>query len=171
MSLSKIHISKKATIIVASSVAVVLLIGGTTVYAANSSALPGSFLYPLKQGWENISLAFASTPQSKAEIHVNIARDRIQTAADSTVAAPVLAPTLLELENNLDSALEQSKQVTSTMERKEIQESVKKEASRVESEVRHGAESESSHVADAKNIKKSSDAIKKIQTSSSAKYK
>src|SRR5208283_2770588 len=47
-----------------------------TVYAAQSST-PGSTLYPVKTGVENIQLALTTSPVAKARLYLHLAQRRI----------------------------------------------------------------------------------------------
>jgi hypothetical protein len=53
-----------------------LLMGGAAV-AASGSALPGQALYPVKKAVEKIELAFTNSPSSRAKLHLEFARRRL----------------------------------------------------------------------------------------------
>ena len=53
---------------------------GSVAYAASNS-LPGSALYPVKRAMEQVELAAATTPESKAQVHLAIADQRLTEAA------------------------------------------------------------------------------------------
>ncbi len=59
---------------------VVLSTGTVSVYAAQSS-LPGDVLYPVKMGVEKIQVAVTVNPESKAYLHLELARRRIDEVA------------------------------------------------------------------------------------------
>jgi spermidine/putrescine-binding protein len=163
--------SKRASIIVVAVAATVLALGGTSAYAAKSNALPGSALYPLKQAWEEVRLLTAMSPVSKAQTHIDIAHDRItsaQAAVSQTPApAAVLVPALQEVKQQLNAALSQSSNVTDPTKRKEIKDSISKEAADAEGELEHSSESESSS-GNKQDLKTTSDQIRQIHDQASS---
>jgi hypothetical protein len=64
-----------ATILLAAAIGL-LLLGGSAV-AASGSALPGQLLYPVKRAVEKIDLALHSDPSSRARLHLEFARRRL----------------------------------------------------------------------------------------------
>jgi hypothetical protein len=69
-----------ATVTVAVLIAVVLLAGGGTVYAA-TGALPGDALYPLKTTVEDVRLAVSLSGARDAELRLTFAARRLEEAA------------------------------------------------------------------------------------------
>lgn len=67
-----------AKILASVSIAVLILViaGGSTVYAAQSS-LPGDTLYPVKTGVENLQLAITTSPAVKANLYLKFAQRRV----------------------------------------------------------------------------------------------
>src|SRR5271157_948626 len=57
-------------------VLILVAAGSGTVYAAQSST-PGSTLYPVKTGVENIQLALTTSPVAKARLYLHLAQRRI----------------------------------------------------------------------------------------------
>ena len=126
-------ITKKATIIAAVSGIVLVTLGTTSAYAAQSNALPGSLLYPFKKAWEDVSLVVAPNPTAKAQTHLNIAQNRINSIQQATTT-PAL-PAIQQAQQNLQSALNDAKQISDANTKKDIKKSVAEEASRVEKEI------------------------------------
>ena len=157
--------SRRLTVLVALGGLVVVL-GSSSAYAAHSSALPGSPLYPLKQLWDEGSLLLSFNPASKAQAHLKIAQDRIKAAQSSPTPTPVLVPALQEVQQQLNSALDQSNKVTDQSQRKELKKSISDTAKEAESEAEHESETESSS-SDNQDIKNSSDQIKQTQDQAS----
>ncbi len=67
----------------AALVVLIALVGFTSgAVAASSDSLPGSILYPVKRAAEQVQLVLATDPASQANVHLQIANDRL----DETVA-------------------------------------------------------------------------------------
>lgn len=166
---SKVLKYSRRTTILAIVGGLIVILGGSSAYAAHSNALPGSPLYPLKQLWEQGSLLLSFSPAAKAQVHLNIAQDRIKAAQSSPTPIPVLVPTLQTVQQNLHDALNQSSNVTDQSQRNEIKKSVSDAASEAEKEAeqesRSSVESSSS---DKQDIQSSRDQIKQIQNQASA---
>lgn len=161
--------SRKATILAALG-GLVILLGGSSAYAARSNALPGSPLYPLKQLWEQGAVLLSFSPASKARAHLNIAQDRIKALQSSSVPTPVRAQALQTVQQNLNSALDQSNNVTDQTKRKELKDDISKEAVEAEQEVEHAKEVEKTKETDSsksnkdkQDIKQSGDQIKQVK--------
>lgn len=157
--------SRRLTVVVALG-ALVIILGGSSAYAAHSNALPGSAFYPLKQLWEQGSLALAFTPAAKAQVHLNIAQDRIKATQSNTTPALVLAPTLQTVQQNLNDALNQTKNISDPSQRKDIEKSISDAATEVEKEAERENESESSS-SDKQDIQSSRDQIKQVKDQTS----
>lgn len=165
MKLPTIKLSKKAALIAISTAVVILGLGGTSAYAAHSNALPGSTLYPFKRVWEEGSLLLALSPASKAKTHVGIAHNRINAAQAVPAPTTVVVPALQQAQQQLNTALDQSNKVSDPTQRKEIKDSISKEAANAESELEHSSESESSR--DKQNAQNTSDQLKQIKDQAS----
>lgn len=147
----------------------VIILGGSSAYAAHSSALPGSPLYPLKQLWEEGSLLLSFGPASKAKTHLSIAQDRIQAAQSGPTPAPVLVPTLQTVQQNLSDALNQSNKVGDQSQQKEIRKNISDTASEAEQEAEHENESsDDSSSTDKQDIQSTRDQIKQVKDRASA---
>ena len=94
---------------VTASVLLVLLIfgavGGSTVYAAQSSN-PGDVLYPVKTGVENIQLTLTTSPVAKARLYLQLAQKRINEMTQQAKLNRNINPQSVETVTNLfDKAL------------------------------------------------------------------
>ncbi len=94
------------------AVALVVLValGGFTggAVAASSDSLPGSILYPVKRASEQVQLLLATDPASQADVHLQIANDRLnETVALSESGQDQLAQqTIDEYNTELSRTLE-----------------------------------------------------------------
>lgn len=158
--------SRRATTLIALG-GLVILLGGSSAYAAHSNALPGSPLYPLKQLWEEGSLLLSFGPDSKAKAHLNIAQDRIKAAQSAPTPIPVLVPTLQTVQQNLNDALNQSNNVSDQSQRKEIKKSISDAAAEAEIEAEHESESSDSSGSDKQDVESASDQIKQVRDQAS----
>lgn len=144
------------------SVAAVLL-GGSSAYAGQSNALPGSPLYPLKQLWEQTSLALSFSPAAKAQAHLNIAQDRIRAVQATVAPDPVAEPALQTVHQNLNDALNQSDKVTDPSQRKEIKKSISEAAVDAEKEAAHANESHDASATGKGDAKSMTDQLKQVR--------
>lgn len=158
--------SRRATVLAVLGGLVVVL-GGSSAYAAHTNALPGSPLYPLKQLWEEGTLLMSFSPASKAQTHLNIAQDRINAVQTSPAPAPVLAPALQEVNKQLNSALDQSNSVTDQVKRKEIKKDITDAAVEAQHEAERESESPDSSSSSKQEIKNTTEQIKQVQTQAS----
>ncbi len=169
MKLPTIKLSRRTGTIVVLTVVVILGLGGTSAYAAESNALPGSALYPFKKGWEEVRLLLAFSPAAKAKTNVDIAHNRIKAAqnvaSQTPAATTVVVPALQEAQQQLSNALNQTNNITDPSQRREVKRSISKEASDAETELEHSNESESSD--DKQNTKSTSEQLQQIQDQSS----
>lgn len=159
--------SRRATIL-ATLGGLIVVLGSSSAYAAHSNALPGSTLYPLKQLWEKGSLLLSFSPTSKANTHLNIAQNRIKALQSSPTPTPVLVPALQEVQQQLNSALTQSNNVTDQSQRKEIKKSISDTAAEAEKEAEHDSESPDSSSTDNHDVQSTSDKIKQVHDQASA---
>lgn len=151
--------SRKTTAVVSLG-ALIVIFGGTSAFAAHSNALPGSPLYPLKQVWEQGQMLLSFDSASKATMHVKIAQDRIQALQATPTPTPALVPALQTVQANLNSALDQSKNVPDQTKRTEIRKSISDAAVEAEKEAQQKTEAASS--SDQQDAQSSSDAIKSV---------
>lgn len=56
--------------------ALILLVGGTTIVSADS--IPGDILYPVKRKMENVRLYVAPTSESRSELEIEFSKKRIE---------------------------------------------------------------------------------------------
>ena len=90
---------------VVSMIFVLLVTGGTTVYAAQQS-LPDDVLYPVKIGTEKIQLAFTLTPKSRANLHLKLAERRVdEVVAQSTLGRTMSTSALENVAAQTDAAI------------------------------------------------------------------
>ncbi len=164
--------SRMANIVAAVGV-LVIIFGATSAYAAHSNALPGSFLYPLKQLWEQGQLQMSFSPASKAQTQIDIAHDRIKAAQAVVSQTPAATngsnalPALQEAQKQLSNALDQTSNISDPTQKKEIKDSISKEAAEVEAELEQENESESHSSSDKQDIQHTSDEIKKVKDQAS----
>lgn len=152
---------KTLTITIVSVGGLALTLFGTSAYAAQTNALPGSPLYPLKQAWESVALFVAPTPAAKAQAYLNVAQNRI-TSSQQVTPAPV--PVIQQAQQHLQSALDEAQKVSDSTTRKEIKDSVAQKAAEVETEIKSSKESDSTNEQD---VKDATDHNKQIQTDAS----
>lgn len=155
----KSKITKKVAILLAAA-GVVVLLGGTSAYAAHSDALPGSTLFPFKQLWEQGQLLTSFSPADKAQTNINIAKDRLNSL--QTTAPSQATPGLQNAQNHLNAALDNSNGIKDQNERK----SVKQKISDTEDEIENEVEQESKTSTDAndkQDLQKTSDDAKQVQ--------
>ena len=82
----------------------VLVVGGVSMAAEN--ALPGEPLYQVKTSVnENVLALFAFTPQSKAQLHTDLAVRRLEEVEKLAIAGKLNASTTAEAETKIDSNL------------------------------------------------------------------
>ncbi|GAC1386499.1 MAG: hypothetical protein NVS1B7_4600 [Candidatus Saccharimonadales bacterium] len=165
--MSGINLTQKAIIAAGILSVAVVGLGSTSVYAARSNALPGSALYPLKQGWEQVHLFLSFSPASEAKTRVGIAHNRLLAAQQVPSPSPTFIPTLHEVNQQLNTALNQSNKISDPVKRKEIKDSVSKEANEAEVELEHSSELEST--SDKQEMKKTSDELKHLRDQASTK--
>lgn len=87
------------------SVFLVALIITTGLSGAAEYSLPGEALYQVKSVNENIRGLFAFTPQSKAQLHVELAVRRLEEAEQLAVAGKLQNGAKIEVETKLDQHL------------------------------------------------------------------
>jgi hypothetical protein len=104
------HMMAPAKVALASvliGVFVLVIAGGSTVYAAQSS-LPGDALYPVKQGVENFQLAITTNPTAKADLHLKFAQRRIDEVQQEVKLNRNISPqTLDNVTKQFDNALKE----------------------------------------------------------------
>lgn len=168
-----LKLSSRAGILATAGV-VVLVLGGSSAYAAHSNALPGSTLYPLKQLWEKGQVVLSFSPASKAETQVNIAQDRVK-AAQATVSQTPAATNgsnaidaLQQAQQHLQQALTHASNVSDPSQRKEIEKKISDTAAEAEAEAQHESESESTNSTDKQDLQNTSDQIKQVRDQASS---
>ena len=98
---------------------VVVLLVGTTTYAAQG-ALPGDFLYPVKtQINEKVQSALATSDEAKAQLNVDLAVERVQEAEQLAVTNRLSSTTVAELETSFDTHTTQAAVYTKKMSKKD----------------------------------------------------
>ncbi len=164
--LKTLKLTSRTGLLVAIGV-VVLLLGGSSAYAAHTDALQGSALYPLKQVWEKGQLLLSFSPASKAQTEVNIAQDRIK-AAQATVSQTPAATNgssavdaLQQAQQHLQQALAHVDNVSDPNQKKEIEKKISDTATEAENEVEN--ESESPNPSDKQDLQKTSDQINQVK--------
>lgn len=157
--------SRVATILVI-IVGLMVVLGGSSAYAANTNALPGSPLYPLKQIWQQASLIVALTPATKAQAQLNIAQDTIKSVQSNPAPSPVAAPALQKIQEQLKGALDQSKSVTDQTQRKQIEKKISDAATEAETEAKHQSDSQPSS-SDKQDIQDTSKQIQQVKDQAS----
>ncbi len=164
--LKTLKLTSRTGLLVAMGV-VVLLLGGSSAYAAHTDALQGSTLYPLKQLWEKGQLLLSFSPASKAQTEVNIAQDRIK-AAQATVSQTPAATNgssavdaLQQAQQHLQQALTHVDNVSDPNQKKEIEKKISDTATEAENEVEN--ESESPNPSDKQDLQKTSDQINQVK--------
>ena len=103
---------------VTASVLLVLLIfgvvGGSTVYAAQSSN-PGDVLYPVKTGVENIQLTLTTSPVAKARLYLQLAQKRInEMTQQAKLNRNINSPSVETVTNLFDKALSELNAASNT---------------------------------------------------------
>lgn len=165
--------SRRASII-ASIGGLIVVLGGTSAYAAKTNALPGSALYPLKQLWEQGQLMLSLSPASKAQTQVDIAHDRIKAAQSVVSQTPAATngsnalPALQEAQKQLTKALDQTSDISDPVQKKEIKDNISKEAAELEAELEQENDSKAASNDDKQGIQHTSDEIKKVKDQSSS---
>jgi hypothetical protein len=165
MKIPIVKLSKKAVIILSSSIVVLVAVGGTSAYAAQSNALPGSILYPFKKAWEDVALLIAPTPEIKAQTYLNIAQNRIDALKETTPVATVQV--IQQTQDHLQSALTESDKISDPTKRQEVKDSVAKEVSDVETEIETHDTASSSDQQDVKNTQSVKDQNAQLKTDAS----
>jgi hypothetical protein len=88
-------------------VLILAMVGGSTVYAAQSS-LPGDILYPVKTGVENLQLAVTTSAAVKANLHIKLAERRIDEVTQQVkLNRDVTAQSLDDVKQQYDDALKE----------------------------------------------------------------
>lgn len=163
--------SRRASIIAAVG-GLFLAFGGTSAYAANSNALPGSALYPLKQLWERGQLMLSFSPTAKAQLQVEIAQDRIKSAQAIVAETPAATngsnaiSALQHAQEQLSKALDNTDDITDLAKRAEIKSSISDAADEVEAELEQ--ENDSADDSAKQDIQRTSDHIKQIKDQASS---
>jgi hypothetical protein len=86
-------------------VLILVLAGGSTVYAAQSS-LPGDTLYPVKTGVESLQLAVTPGAAAKANLHIKLAQRRIDEVTQQVkLNRDLTAQSLDNVKQQYDDAL------------------------------------------------------------------
>ncbi len=143
MKLSVKKLSKRTTIILASSGVVLLAVGGTAAYAAQSNALPGSPMYPLKQAWESVALFVSPSPVAKAETHLNIAQNRITALQQTTTTAPTTPVQVIQqAQDHLQTALDEANKISDSAKKQEVKADIAKEVTKAKTELEAETETE-----------------------------
>lgn len=164
MNIPAIKLSKRVIIILASSVVLLVAVGGTSAYAAKSNALPGSALYPFKKAWEEVALFVAPNHEVKAQTYLNIAQNRIDSVKQSPTSTK--APAIQQAQVHLQNALDEANKVSDTKTRQEIKDSISEKEAEAEMEME--TESESSDGSkDQNNTQDSKDQETQTQTGES----
>lgn len=90
-----VRLRDSARVAVASGL-VSMMIGTTGVAVASQQALPGEFLYPVKQVTETVRLTLASDGEARGRLHLLFARERLEEvlAGSGELPASVLIATL-----------------------------------------------------------------------------
>jgi hypothetical protein len=104
----------KALALVLIGVLILVLAGGGTVYAAQSS-VPGDALYPVKTGVENIQLAVTPGAVAKAQLHLKLAQRRINEVTQQVkMNHGVNAQALEAITRQYDAALKELSKSSNT---------------------------------------------------------
>lgn len=140
MKIPIIKLSKRAMIILASSGVLLVVASGTSAYAAQSNALPGSALYPFKKAWEDVALLVAPTAEVKAQTYLNIAQNRIDSVKQSPTNTKI--PVIQQAQVHLQNALTEANKVSDSKTRQEIKDSISEKASEAETEIEAEIEAE-----------------------------
>lgn len=107
---------------VAMPVAVLLIValGGTTTYAAQSS-LPGGLLYPIKiYVNEGVVGALAVSEVSKASFHTYVAEERLKEAETLASRGQLGAETALEIETNFNDHVSKADKIATDLEESDL---------------------------------------------------
>ncbi|MBW3605492.1 MAG: hypothetical protein KY460_11415 [Actinobacteria bacterium] len=117
----------RAPTVVAASLAAVLLIGvpGTAIGA--TTAQPGESLWKVKLGLERVRLALATTPESDAEVHVDLASARLTELAGligSGAAPAVVSDVSGDLGNHTLAARDELEHVRTTSVRTQLEQRI-----------------------------------------------
>jgi hypothetical protein len=135
MKISAIQLSQKATIIMAGSGLLLVVLGGTTAFATHSNAQPGSVLYPFKKAWEEVSLTLTVNPAVKADKHLNIADDELKNIRPEDVHSNPSQPAIIQAKQHIEDAQKEEQKVSDKSARKAIDEHIDKESSRIKAEL------------------------------------
>lgn len=152
---------------------VVLLLGGSSAYAAHTNALQGSTLYPLKQLWEKSQLLLSFSPAAKAQTEVNIAQDRVKAAQTTVSQTPAATngsnaiDALQQAQQHLQQALTHVSNIPDSAQKKEIEKKISDTATEAENEAENESESESHGPKEKQDLQKTSDKIHQIQQQTS----
>src|SRR5581483_8847652 len=132
-----------------STVVALVFLSGTVAYAASPSTLPTSPFYPLKRAWEGLTVAFAMTPDAKAQALIDLANARLaeaktlaaQAKTDPSVKSAV-AQTVKDSQSSLSLALDNAKKIEDATKRKETLDEISKEADDNKQEIENEVEKE-----------------------------
>lgn len=165
--------SRRASMLIAGGV-VVLALGGSSAYASQSNALPGSPLFPLKQLWEKSQVLVSFSPAAKARVELSIAQDRLDAAQAVVASTPAAingsnaVSALAQAQTHLQKALEHSNKIEDHAQRAEIEKSISDTATETENEAEDIGDSDSTSPDDKQDLEKTSEHARQIRDQASA---
>jgi len=105
---------KMVNILVAALMAISVIFGGGAAAAyASQDAVPGDTLYPVKEVVEQAELTFTTNPQTKAELHLEFAQERV--AEIQTLLAEGRTDMLPQATQNMAEHLQAAEQIAEQM--------------------------------------------------------
>ncbi len=108
--------SNKKFAYVLASVIILILAGGTAVYASEDS-LPGDLLYPIKtKVVEPIKVALATTPAAKADVEASLAVERLKEAETLDQKGKLTPNIKKEIDGNLSNDMSNFFKIKNQME-------------------------------------------------------
>jgi hypothetical protein len=103
----------RVAVFVVVALIVLSMLGGGTVYAAQSS-LPGELLYPVKTGVEDVRIFFAGSSAAKAELNLQFAQTRLEEMNKLAISNEERTQLAVNgYRSNLDAARVQIRNITS----------------------------------------------------------
>ena len=108
---------KMVNILVAALMAISVIFGGGAAAAyASQDAVPGETLYPVKEVVEQAELALTTNPQTKAELHLEFAQERV--AEMQTLVSEGRTDLIPEAARNMQEHLQVAEQLAEQMARR-----------------------------------------------------
>lgn len=86
------------------AVFVIVVMASVVAQPVSADSLPGDALYPVKLGFENLQLAFANSPSTQVQVHLNHADERLREVRQLVPESALIEDTINSAINSLTRA-------------------------------------------------------------------